>query len=103
MDIQKITSDLIATGLTQQELANLVPCSQSSINAFLQGKRGSRPSLAIGNRLMELFKERCEKSTGRRNSDVVPPPGHRGRQAENPKPLTDCGQPEHVTIFGADK
>lgn len=59
MDIQKITNDLIDSGLTQQELADLVPCGQSTINAFSNGKRGQRPSLVIGSRLVELHKERC--------------------------------------------
>jgi len=58
MDIQKITADLIATGLTQEALAALVNCSQPTISAFLKGSRGSRPSLLIGNRLLELHHER---------------------------------------------
>ena len=58
MDIQKITADLIATGLTQEALAALVKCSQPTISAFLKGSRGSRPSLLIGNRLLELHHER---------------------------------------------
>lgn len=59
MDTQKITSEILKTGLTEKELADLVPCSQSTINAFRNGKRGQRPSLAIGVRLLELHKQRC--------------------------------------------
>ncbi|MCC6071440.1 hypothetical protein ACFSQU_18025 [Massilia sp. GCM10020059] len=59
MDTQKITSEILKTGLTEQELADLVPCSQSTINAFRNGKRGQRPSLAIGVRLLDLHRERC--------------------------------------------
>jgi predicted transcriptional regulator len=59
MDTQKITSDLINSGLTQQQLADLVPCGQSTIAAYLAGTRGSRPSKLIGDRLEELHAERC--------------------------------------------
>ena len=59
MDTQKITSELLASGLTQQELADLVPCGQSTIAAYLAGTRGSRPSMQIGGRLEQLHKERC--------------------------------------------
>jgi transcriptional regulator with XRE-family HTH domain len=58
LDIKQIVSDLLATGLTQQQLADLAQCSQAAINAFLKGNRGSRPSLVIGQRLIELHKER---------------------------------------------
>jgi predicted transcriptional regulator len=59
MDIQKSVSDLLGSGLSQQELANLVPCGQSTINAYAKGKRGKRPSLLIGQRILELHRERC--------------------------------------------
>jgi predicted transcriptional regulator len=59
MDTQKITSDLIKSGLTQQQLADLVPCGQSTIAAYLAGTRGARPSKAIGDRLEQLHAERC--------------------------------------------
>jgi len=76
MDFQKITSELIATGLTQQELAGLVPCSQPTISAFLRGNRGNSPSLKIGARLLDLHKERVldagKQQVGRRKEDVDP-------------------------------
>jgi predicted transcriptional regulator len=59
MDTQKITSDLIKSGLTQQQLADLVPCGQSTIAAYLAGTRGARPSKLIGDRLEQLHAERC--------------------------------------------
>lgn len=59
MDTQKITSDLIKSGLTQQQLADLVPCGQSTIAAYLSGTRGARPSKFIGDRLEQLHAERC--------------------------------------------
>jgi transcriptional regulator with XRE-family HTH domain len=64
MDTQKITSDLLKSGLTQQELADLVPCGQSTIAAYLAGTRGSRPSKFIGDRLEELHAERCAGAIG---------------------------------------
>lgn len=63
MDTKKITADLIGTGLTQQELADLVPCSQSAICSLLSGKRGTRPSYAIAKRLDELHAERCKSAS----------------------------------------
>jgi len=76
MDIQKITAELIATGLTQEALATLVPCSQPTISAFLKGSRGSRPSLLIGNRLLELHRDRVVAESGaelaRRKDDKTP-------------------------------
>jgi predicted transcriptional regulator len=59
MDTQKITSDLINSGLTQQQLADMVPCGQSTIAAYLAGTRGARPSKVIGDRLEQLHAERC--------------------------------------------
>lgn len=59
MDIKQTVNDILASGLTQQELADLVPCSQATICAYANGDRGARPSLQIGLRLSELHKERC--------------------------------------------
>jgi len=59
MDTQKITRELLGTGLTQQELADLVPCSQPTIAAYANGKRGSKPSFLVGSRLLVLHRERC--------------------------------------------
>lgn len=63
MDTQKITTELLGTGITEQQLADLIPCSQSTISAYRNGARGSRPSLAIGLRLIELHRDRCAKQT----------------------------------------
>jgi len=59
MDFQKMTTELLGTGLTEQQLADLVPCSQSTINAFRHGKRGARPSMVIGSRLLALHADLC--------------------------------------------
>lgn len=63
MDTQKITNELLSSGMTEQEIADFIPCSQSTISHFRNGKRGSRPSLAIGLRLLELHRKRCKKVT----------------------------------------
>jgi predicted transcriptional regulator len=59
MNIQKIISELLSSGLTQQELASLVPCSQSLISALLRGERGSRLSFQVGQGLMDIHRKRC--------------------------------------------
>jgi transcriptional regulator with XRE-family HTH domain len=71
MDTQKITLDLLATGLTQQELAALVPCSQSLIAAFASGARGKQPSMVIGNSLLKLHRSRCTKPRNDRGQSVT--------------------------------
>ncbi|MBP2666959.1 MAG: hypothetical protein H6Q76_1939 [Firmicutes bacterium] len=64
MDTKQKVNDLLDSGLTQQELAKLVPCSQSAISAYANGDRGARPSYQIGKRLDELHAERCKEETG---------------------------------------
>ncbi|MCX8566854.1 MAG: hypothetical protein ON057_001581 [Glomeribacter sp. 1016415] len=59
MDIKQTVLKLLATGLTQNKLAQLVPCSQSMISALSLGRRGHRFSYKIGSRLISLYEERC--------------------------------------------
>jgi len=66
MDTQKTVSELLESGLTQQELANLVPCGQSTINAYRLGKRGKNITKAIADRLLYLHKRRCAKPNNKR-------------------------------------
>lgn len=61
MDTKKITSELLASGLTQQELADKAGCSQSLISALVRGERGARLSFEIGSSLLNLHKRRCSK------------------------------------------
>lgn len=61
MDTKQTVLDLLATGVTQQELADMVPCSQSLIAAFANGTRGKQPSMHIGNQLLRLHKKLCGK------------------------------------------
>ena len=59
MDTKQTVLDLLATGITQKELADMVPCSQSLIAAFANGTRGKQPSMVIGNQLLSLHKKLC--------------------------------------------
>lgn len=60
MDTKKTVEQLLATGLTQAQLADLVPCSQSLIAAFVGGTRGKQTSFVIVDRLKKLHKARCK-------------------------------------------
>lgn len=95
MDIQKIVSELLDTDLNQQDLADLVPCHQSTISAFLNGSRGSRPSLTIGLRLAELHKARCSHSF--RATDPTPHTGHGVCQPASPRNILDTA-PDRAVI-----
>jgi DNA-binding XRE family transcriptional regulator len=59
MDTQNKVIEILKTGLTQQQLADLVPCGQSTISAYAKGTRGTRPSMQIGMRLASIFEDRC--------------------------------------------
>ncbi|MBF8177833.1 hypothetical protein [Herminiimonas contaminans] len=59
MDTKKTVEELLATGLTQAQLAELVPCSQSLIAAFVGGSRGKQTSFVIVDRLQKLHAIRC--------------------------------------------
>jgi predicted transcriptional regulator len=64
MDTKKLVEELLATGLTQTQLAELVPCSQSLIAALVGGSRGKQTTFVIVDRLDKLHAERCvDKAT----------------------------------------
>tara|TARA_R110001599_G_scaffold171353_1_gene362409 strand:+ start:433508 stop:433729 length:222 start_codon:yes stop_codon:yes gene_type:complete len=63
MDTKKIVEELLATGLTQAQLAELVPCSQSLIAAFVGGSRGKQTSFVIVDRLQKLHAMRCDEQS----------------------------------------
>ena len=56
MDTQTIVKEILGTGVTQGELAEKAHCSQALISAYLNGKRGSRPTYEIGARLMDIHR-----------------------------------------------
>lgn len=97
MDTKKITSDLLSSGLTQQQLASLVPCSQSTIAAFVSGTRGSNPTYVIATRLLALHAERCGvAATAARDL------GHAGRQPPSTANIFDT-VPSNAVIVVAGK
>lgn len=54
-NLQTVVKALLANGgRTHDELAQLVPCSPSAISMIATGKRGTRTSFYIENRLREL-------------------------------------------------
>jgi hypothetical protein len=59
MNPQITVAEILATGLTQTQLAALVPCSQTAVSSLLTGVRGGRISKQIGDRLEEIHSERC--------------------------------------------
>lgn len=59
MSYQTKITEIVATGLTQVQLAAIVPCSQSAISSLHTGKRGNRISKFLGDRLDEIHRERC--------------------------------------------
>ncbi|OXI45836.1 transcriptional regulator [Burkholderia sp. AU17457] len=54
MDIQIAITELLRSGMTQAQLAKLIPCSQSLVSALLNGTRGARTSHKIASRVVEL-------------------------------------------------
>ena len=60
IDFQKITSEILETGITEAALAVDAQCSQPQINALKNGARGKRLSYDIAKRLVEIHRERCQ-------------------------------------------
>ncbi|KAB1593824.1 helix-turn-helix domain-containing protein [Burkholderia cepacia] len=58
MEIQIAITDLLRSGLTQAQLAGMIPCSQSLVSALLNGARGARTSHKIASRIIELHGSR---------------------------------------------
>lgn len=59
MNWKNIVTELLATGLTQQQLADLAGCSQNMISDLYLGKKGERLGYSIGKSLVDLHQERC--------------------------------------------
>lgn len=62
MDIQIAITELLASGLTQQQLARMLGCSQPAVSAYARGDRGSRISMVLGERIASLHRERVHAS-----------------------------------------
>lgn len=56
MDFQKIVKELLATGISQNAIAERCNVSQVYISYMAIGKR-SNPSFTVGNKLLEMHKE----------------------------------------------
>lgn len=59
MDWKELIGDLLATGLTQRQLAALCNCGQSTIADIHRGATGE-PKHALGERLRALHKKMCK-------------------------------------------
>lgn len=55
---EKIVSELVATGLTEKQIADLVGSSQSSINRLRHNRH--EPRFGLGDSLVKLHAERCQ-------------------------------------------
>lgn len=66
MNPKKTVSAILESGLTQAQLALMVPCAQSSISYLATGKRGKRISKFVGDRLEQIYEERCAPKPPRR-------------------------------------
>lgn len=61
---QSIVNDLREEGLTQQQIADAVPCSQNYISNISKGICGKRPSHDIAQGLLALHKaKQLKKAT----------------------------------------
>lgn len=58
---EKIISDLIASGLTQREIASRVGISQAHVSDLSLGRRGKRIGFEVGKALSDLHEHRCGK------------------------------------------
>lgn len=54
----EIIGDIVASGMTQQEIAALVGTSQGHVSDILRGRRGKRVSFEIATRILALHKRR---------------------------------------------
>jgi predicted transcriptional regulator len=59
MNWKNITTDLLASGLTQTEIANALGVSQFWVHMLASGKRVREPTWTHGNALIALHRERC--------------------------------------------
>ena len=61
MDTKTTVFEILKSGMTQVELASAVGCAQSTISSLLNGIRGARISKALGDRLEEIHRQRCQQ------------------------------------------
>jgi transcriptional regulator len=68
MDIQITVTELLNTGLTQSEIANLVNCSQATISDIASGKQ-TTTNLQIGLNLLQLHERLVKNKDHRTGKD----------------------------------
>ncbi len=61
MNWPNLIKDLLDTGMTQAKIADVCGTGQSHVSALLRGDR-RQPGWALGDRLIALHRERCEKA-----------------------------------------
>jgi predicted transcriptional regulator len=60
MNWKTTIQDLIESGLTQNQIAEMAETGQSHISSLLRGDR-KQPGWSLGDRLLSLHRERCGK------------------------------------------
>ena len=58
MDWKKIISEIVATGMTQSEIAKEIDIKQPSVSAIASGETAD-PKWSTARRLLDLHKRRC--------------------------------------------
>jgi transcriptional regulator with XRE-family HTH domain len=62
IDWKELVRSILASGLTQTELAVAVGCSQAHISDLLRGVRGKRVGFPLAIKLLELQQQRSAKA-----------------------------------------
>lgn len=61
MNWQQMISDLLDSGMQQQQLAEKLDCSQTYISDLYNDKRGKRVSYELGIKIIKLHKRRVPR------------------------------------------
>lgn len=61
MDFKSLIEELVATGMTQVEIANECGCSQPAISDLLRGE-STQPRYAVGKALVDLHAQRMKQA-----------------------------------------
>ena len=67
MTAQQKIVEILDSGLTQQQVAGLIGCSQSLISALKKGRRGAHISKEIGDSLDRLHKKMRRQGAGNKS------------------------------------
>ncbi|MDR1647874.1 MAG: hypothetical protein LBR88_07565 [Zoogloeaceae bacterium] len=64
MNFKNIVSEIVASDMTQREIAAAVDTTQAHVSCLLSGKR-KQPNWRLGDALLRLHRERCGTSKRR--------------------------------------